>query len=269
MPIGPVSGVRRTPGLTLTKIVALAPLPPAAWSLWAPLVAAGTTTVADAGGPGWRNFDDYREKVRLAVERKMALGARTRLEIDIMNTKYADTYKIVGEDEQALAFLKDWIEYAQGLERKYALTPRVHDWDVIRSRHFLDQDENGSRYTLLDGVDLIWKRCHSWGNVVGEHHVVEVKDTYCPAPYDQFVIQWNGDVTTCCTDYEGRTKRTTKFEQATNLLKLMEETFSSLQDTLTAFESTKALLPHMTNDKMKVGMVLDDGLPSAFMFDLN
>ena len=76
---------------------------------------------------------------------------------------------------------------------------------------FLDQDENGSRYTLLDGVDVIWKRCHSWGNVVGERHVVEVKDTYCPAPYDQFVIQWNGDVTTCCTDYEGRTKTANVF----------------------------------------------------------
>jgi radical SAM protein with 4Fe4S-binding SPASM domain len=34
----------------------------------------------------------------------------------------------------------------------------------------------------------------------------DAADTYCPAPYDQFVIQWNGDVTTCCTDYEGRTK---------------------------------------------------------------
>jgi len=156
-------------------------------------------------------FDDYREKVRLAVERKVALGARTRLEIDIMNTKYADSYKIVGEEEQALAFLRDWIEFAQGLERKYSLPPRAHDWEAIRSRAFLDQDENGSRYTLLDGVDVIWKRCHSWGNVVGERHVVEVKDTYCPAPYDQFVIQWNGDVTTCCTDYEGRTKTANVF----------------------------------------------------------
>ena len=24
---------------------------------------AGTTTVVDAGGPGWRNFEDYREKI--------------------------------------------------------------------------------------------------------------------------------------------------------------------------------------------------------------
>ena len=174
-------------------------------------------------------FDTYRDKVRLAVERKVALGARTHLEIDIMNTKYADSYKIVSEDEQALAFLDDWISFARSLEEKHGLPPRPHDRDQIRSRHFLDQDENGSRYELLDGVHLIWKRCHSWGNVIGEHKLdpaaapaahagagtgappVFSKDTYCPAPYDQFVIQWNGDVTTCCTDYEGRTKTANVF----------------------------------------------------------
>ena len=156
-------------------------------------------------------FDEYRDKVRLAVERKVALRARTNLEIDIMNTKYSDSYRIVSADEQALAFIEDWIGFARGLERKYGLPPREHDWEAIRSRGFLDQDENGSRYLLLDGVHLVWKRCHSWGNVVGERHVVEVTDTYCPAPYDQFVIQWNGDVVTCCTDYEGRTKTANAF----------------------------------------------------------
>ena len=157
------------------------------------------------------DFDAYRDKVRLAIERKVALGARTRLEIDIMNTKHADGYRIVSEEEQALAFLEDWIAFSRDLERKYNLEPRVHDWDHIRSRHFLDQDENGSRYALLDGVDLIWKRCHSWGNVIGGHTIAEVKDTYCPAPYDQFVVQWNGDVVSCCTDYEGRTKTANVF----------------------------------------------------------
>jgi len=52
-------------------------------------------------------------------------------------------------------------------------------------------------------------------------------------------------------------------------LKLMEETFSSLQDILTSLEGTKGLIPHVPNDKTKIGMVLEDGLPSAFMFDLN
>jgi MoaA/NifB/PqqE/SkfB family radical SAM enzyme len=176
-------------------------------------------------------FDDYRQKVRLAVERKVALGARTNLEIDIMNTKHADGYKIVSEDEQALTFLEDWIGFTRGLEEKYGLAPRTHDWDAIRSRHVLDQDENGSRYTLLDGVHLVWKRCHSWGNVIPAHNTDSgfapdesggvprgaaqdpptQKDTYCPAPYDQMVVQWNGDVTTCCTDYEGLTKTANVF----------------------------------------------------------
>ncbi|HLA78231.1 MAG TPA: radical SAM protein [Vicinamibacteria bacterium] len=157
------------------------------------------------------DFDAYRDKVRLAVERKVALAARTRLEIDIMNTKHADGYRIVSEDQQALAFIEDWIAFCQRLEEKYGLVPRAHDRDQIRSRPFLDQDENGSRYTLLDGVDLIWKRCHSWGNVIGGHKLAEVPETYCPAPYDQFVIQWNGDVVSCCTDYEGRTKTANVF----------------------------------------------------------
>jgi radical SAM protein with 4Fe4S-binding SPASM domain len=151
-------------------------------------------------------FDDYREKVRLAVELKVKTRARTRIEIDIMNTKHADGYTIVSEDEQALAFLEDWIHFVQGLESRYDLPPREHDWEEIRAAHFLDQDEDGSRYTLLDGVDLIWKRCHTWGNVVGSHKTTNIVDTYCPAPYDQFVIQWNGDVATCCTDFEGKTK---------------------------------------------------------------
>jgi MoaA/NifB/PqqE/SkfB family radical SAM enzyme len=156
-------------------------------------------------------FDEYRDKVRLAVERKVALGARTHLEIDIMNTKYADGYTIVSEDEQALAFLQDWIAFARSLEERHGLAPRAHDWEAIRSRRFLDQDENGSRYEILDGVHLVWKRCHSWGNVIGGHQVAEVKDTYCPAPYEQLVVQWNGDVTTCCTDYEGLTKTANVF----------------------------------------------------------
>ena len=43
----------------------------------------------------------------VAVERKVALRARTHIEIDIMNTKHVDDQRIVSEDEQALAFLEE------------------------------------------------------------------------------------------------------------------------------------------------------------------
>ena len=36
-------------------------------------------------------------------------------------------------------------------------------------------------------------------------------ETYFPAPHDQLVIQWNGDVVSCCTDYEGLTKTANVF----------------------------------------------------------
>jgi radical SAM protein with 4Fe4S-binding SPASM domain len=159
-------------------------------------------------------FPDYRDKVRLAVERKVALRARTQLEIDIMNTKHQGGFRIVSEDEQAIAFLEDWISFAEELTRRYGLLPREHDRQALRSRAFLDADENGSRYTLLDGVELIWKRCHSWGNVIGPAQPAQDPSTYCPAPYEQLVIQVNGDVTTCCTDYEGRTKTANVFNQS-------------------------------------------------------
>jgi MoaA/NifB/PqqE/SkfB family radical SAM enzyme len=175
-------------------------------------------------------FDEYRDKVRLALERKVALGARTRIEIDIMNTKYADGYRIVSEDEQALAFLADWIEFCRGLEERYALASRAHDMQKIREAHLLDKDENGSRYELLDGVHLVWKRCHTWGNVIGGHKVEAVPDTYCPAPHDQFVILWNGDVVSCCTDYEGRTKTANVFASSVEAVWRSETRRNRLRD---------------------------------------
>jgi MoaA/NifB/PqqE/SkfB family radical SAM enzyme len=175
-------------------------------------------------------FDEYRDKVRLALERKVALGARTNIEIDIMNTKYADGYRIVSEDDQALAFLSDWIAFCRELEARYGLAPRAHDLEKIRASHMLDQDENGSRYELIDGVHLIWKRCHTWGNVIGGHKADAIVDTYCPAPHDQFVVLWNGDVVSCCTDYEGRTKTANVFASSIEAVWRSETRTNRLRD---------------------------------------
>jgi len=53
----------------------------------------------------------------------VALRARTQLEIDIMNTKHQTGFRIVSEDEQAIAFLEDWISFAEELTRRYGLAP--------------------------------------------------------------------------------------------------------------------------------------------------
>ena len=89
-----------------------------------------------------------------------------------------------------------------------------YDPEVMRAGGYLDQEENDGRYTLLEGVHLIWKRCHSWGNVLGSQGEGSDQETYCAAPYEQFVIQWNGDAVNCCIDYEGRTKVANVFKES-------------------------------------------------------
>jgi MoaA/NifB/PqqE/SkfB family radical SAM enzyme len=159
-------------------------------------------------------FEEYRDKVRLAVERKFALGARTRIEIDVMNTKHVVGDRIVSDEEAAVALLEQWIETCHGIEGRQGLAPRVHDHAALRSFGFLERGVDEGRYTLLEGVDLLWKRLHNWGNAVGVLNAGPAASTYCPAPYEQMVIQWNGDVATCCTDYEGETRVANVFESS-------------------------------------------------------
>lgn len=149
-------------------------------------------------------FDLYMEKVKMAVERKVALGASTHIELDVMNTIGSTGIHIVGEEARAGRVLLEWIAFARSLERKYGLLPTPHNMDLVTGGfRFLAHDEDTGRYTLLPGVDLVWKRLHSWGNVIEQRETRQEVDGYCPAPNEQFVILWDGTVTVCCTDYEG------------------------------------------------------------------
>ncbi len=149
-------------------------------------------------------FDIYFDKVKMAVERKVAKRASTHLEIDVMNTLGSSGIRIVGTNSQADRVMLDWISFARSLERKYGLAPRKHDLNFVDGGfRFLDHDADSGRYEILEGVEILWKALHSWGNVIQGETVPGTVDGYCPAPNEQFVILWDGTVTVCCTDYEG------------------------------------------------------------------
>ena len=149
-------------------------------------------------------FELYLEKVRMAVERKVATGAGTKLEIDIMNTRGSDGIRIVGSNSQADRVMLDWIAFARSLERKYGLEPKRHDLNFVDGGfRFLEHDADTGRYEILPGVEILWKELHTWGNVIQGETSAQKVDGYCPAPNEQFVILWDGTVTVCCTDYEG------------------------------------------------------------------
>ena len=149
-------------------------------------------------------FDIYLEKVRMAVERKIATGASTKLEIDIMNTLGSPKIRIVGSNSQADRVMLDWISFARSIERKFGLPPKQHDLNFVDGGfRFLEHDADTGRYEILPGVDILWKQLHTWGNIIQGEAVKQKVDGYCPAPNEQFVILWDGTVTVCCTDYEG------------------------------------------------------------------
>jgi radical SAM protein with 4Fe4S-binding SPASM domain len=149
-------------------------------------------------------FDLYMEKVRMAIERKVALSASTYIELDVMNTVGSPDIRIIGEESRASRVLMEWIAFARSLERKYDLPRTAHNMDLVTGGfRFLEHDEDTGRYTVLPGVDLVWKRLHTWGNVIQPEQTKQKVDGYCPAPNEQFVILWDGRVTVCCTDYEG------------------------------------------------------------------
>jgi len=48
-------------------------------------------------------------------------------------------------------------------------------------------------------------------------------------------------------------------------LTLMEEAIASLQEKLNLFEKTREMFPALIDESMKVGIVLNDGVPTGFM----
>ncbi|MBN2370865.1 MAG: radical SAM/SPASM domain-containing protein [Vicinamibacteria bacterium] len=177
-------------------------------------------------------FAEYLARVRLAVERKIVLGATTRIEIDVMNSKDAGLETIVSEEGRAIAVLKEWIGFCRELESRYGLQPRVHDIESLKTFGFLDRCEDDGSYELMTDVRLLWKRLHGWSNTIGPGRAGVTPETYCPLPYDQLVVQWNGDAVLCCTDHEGGTRFDNALESSIESVWLGASRRRRLQDML-------------------------------------
>ena len=55
----------------------------------------------------------------------------------------------------------------------------------------------------LDGVELVFKEAHLWGNRFLPPGL-QVRPTgkgFCPFPWEMLTVHWNGDCSICCLDY--------------------------------------------------------------------
>ena len=162
-------------------------------------------------GISWERYlGNLRTLVREYLTR-VAQGAslRSQLTIRVMTTQNTASNVIVTDTpHEARLIFKEWSDYVAKIERELGMEPfqRI-SYD---SQDLLQENRNSSvSYLLQKGIKLQFWRAFTFANTrVGDEYKLEAQDegTYCPKPFEDIGILWNGDVTLCGLDHDGELK---------------------------------------------------------------
>ena len=157
------------------------------------------------------SWDRYISNIRLLIREYMKrLSKRAVIKNDIvirvMATQNTESNVIITDTpNKARAILKEWNDFVAEVEQELGMTPfkrKDHNADDLlqENRH------NSISYPLQNGIKLVFWRAFTFANTrVSEDFALETpKETaYCPHPFTDVGVLWNGDVTLCCLDHDG------------------------------------------------------------------
>ncbi|MCH8863615.1 MAG: tetratricopeptide repeat protein [Proteobacteria bacterium] len=162
-------------------------------------------------GLSWKR---YIGNIRLLVReymKRLANGGRIRNRIDIrvmVTMGTASNVDIIGSSEMARAIVTEWRDFTAETERELDMAPFKRR-DLNANDLSLDAEHMPMTYRLQRGIDLTLWKAFTFANsrVSDEYALQEVEEAvYCPNPFKQFAVLWNGDVSLCCLDYDGQLK---------------------------------------------------------------
>jgi radical SAM protein with 4Fe4S-binding SPASM domain len=152
-----------------------------------------------AGGARW---EDYRRRVEDVIEQKFATGSKTHIEVLMMSAldrppfpyNPLATEPLLEEAASEWFALADRLRALYGLPRRRVRFPTARELRATRSAH------------LLPGVTLRLPGPFTWqGDYLPVGASVEATGAgSCSQPFSTCGVLWNGDVTFCCNDYDGR-----------------------------------------------------------------
>jgi radical SAM protein with 4Fe4S-binding SPASM domain len=160
------------------------------------------------------SWDRYISNLRLLVReylKRLAQGAEIKCEIVIrvmatQNT--ASNVTVTDTPNEARAILKEWNDFVAEVEQELGMTSfkrKDHNDDDL-----LQENRHKSiSYPLQKGIKLTFWRAFTFANTrVSEDFELETRKetTYCPHPFTDVGVLWNGDVTLCCLDHDGELK---------------------------------------------------------------
>jgi len=168
-------------------------------------------TRGDVGLSWDRYIENFRTLVRERLRRRAeGLSTRCHITLRVLVTKDSSGAVQILEDHNDIAVnLADWVSFVSAVEQELGLPATSHP--QVDSRLIMDITAKGVNYNypLADGIILQFWRAFTFANTrVGKDYTLEYQETahYCPHPFTDFGVLWNGEVTLCCLDYDGALK---------------------------------------------------------------
>lgn len=153
----------------------------------------------------------YIANIRLLVReylKRIAAGTfcHNQIIIRVMVTQNTAANVIITDtpDEAAL-ILKEWNEFVAGAEKELGMVPFNRE-DHTKSNLLPDNQRRLITYPLQKGIQLEFWRAFTFANTkVSEDYTLEIQEetAYCPKPFEDVAVLWNGDVTLCGLDHDG------------------------------------------------------------------
>tara|TARA_B100000579_G_C22374988_1_gene640078 strand:- start:74 stop:649 length:576 start_codon:yes stop_codon:yes gene_type:complete len=142
--------------------------------------------------------------------KRLAKGNATKNNIVIrvmVTQETASNVSTISTSKEAGAILKEWNDFVAEVEQELGMTPfdrKDHnDDDLVRGNKY-----PSTFYSLQQGIKLEFKRAHTFANSRANDDLdfKTAKQTYCPNPFHEVGVLWNGDVTLCSLDHDGQLK---------------------------------------------------------------
>ncbi len=160
------------------------------------------------------SWERYIGNIRLLIREYMNRLARKEemkcdLVIRVMATQHtASNVTITENSKEASSILKEWNDYVAGIEKELGMSRfkrKNHNDDnlLMENRHA------SIAYPLQKGIKLVFWRAFTFANTrVSDDFELEQQSVshFCPAPFTDVGVLWNGDVTLCGLDHDGELK---------------------------------------------------------------
>ena len=120
-----------------------------------------------------------------------------------MNT--AANCTVTETTKEASAILKEWSDFVASVEKELGLD-RFERVDYNAHDLLKDNSNKSITYPLQKGISLTFWRAFTFANTrVSDKYELEdrAETAYCPKPFRDVGVLWNGDVTLCGLDHDG------------------------------------------------------------------